>query len=181
VIRTIVAIGLALAGTALAGRAAQEEPVISVTEGDGRYAVAARFSVPESPALVREVLTDYAEIPRFMPDVRRSVIVQRTEQRVRVEQEAVAKYMMFSKKVHLLLDVEEGDQVIAFRDLCNRSFQRYDGSWTLRPEGGGTRIEYQLSAQPAFSVPGFVLRKLLNRDAVVMVERLRTEIRARSR
>jgi hypothetical protein len=50
----------------------------------------------------------------------------------------------------------------------------------LVAHGTGTRIEYQLSARPAFSVPGFVLRKLPNRDAVVIVERLRTEIHSRT-
>jgi carbon monoxide dehydrogenase subunit G len=177
----ILATGLLLLGAALPLSAADDQPVISVSESDGRYAVTARFAVPEPPAVVRQVLTDYANIPRFMPDVRRSVIVERDEQRVRVEQEAVSTYMMFSKKVQLVLDVEEGDAVIAFRDRCNLSFESYEGSWALHARGAGTLIEYQLFARPAFSVPGFVLRRLLNRDATVMVERLREEIRTRTR
>jgi ribosome-associated toxin RatA of RatAB toxin-antitoxin module len=160
--------------------AAQEAPVVSVSERDGRYAVAARFTLSESPAAVREVLTDYDNIPRFMLEVRRSVVVERQDQRVRVEQEAVSKYMMFSRTVHLLLDIEEIDNVITFRDQFNRSFHHYDGSWTLRASEAGTVIEYQLSARPAFLVPGFVLRRLLNRDALVMIERLRHEIRGRA-
>jgi ribosome-associated toxin RatA of RatAB toxin-antitoxin module len=180
VTRNILVIGLLFLGAARPFGAAPQEPVISVSESDGRYAVAARFAVAEAPAVVREVLTDYANIPRFMPDVRRSVIVERDAQRVRVEQEAISKYMMFSKTVHLVLEVEEGDEVIAFRDQFNRSFEQYEGSWTLRAHGAGTLIEYQLTARPAFSVPGFVLRRLLNRDAVMMVERLRGEIRSRS-
>src|SRR5690348_2986249 len=135
--RTFFAIGLLL-GAALAVSAAQEEPAITVTQSDGTYGVIARFAVSESPSVVREVLTDYSSIPRFMPDVRRSVIVERDSQRARIEQEAVSKYMMFSKKVHLVLDVEEGTDVIAFRDRCNRSFEEYEGSWTMRAHGTGT-------------------------------------------
>ena len=41
------------------------------------------------------------------------------------------KYLMFSKRVHLLLNVEEGLNVIRFRDECNRSFAQYEGSWTM--------------------------------------------------
>ena len=40
----------------------------------------------------------------------------------------------------------------------------------------GTRITYELSAKPAFSVPEFVLTRLLRRDATQMIDRLRQEI-----
>jgi ribosome-associated toxin RatA of RatAB toxin-antitoxin module len=177
--RTALMIGVLLLAATLAARGAQDEPVISVSETGGDYVVNARFVVAESPEVVREVLTDYPAIPRFMPDVRTSRLVHRGERTARVEQEAVSKFMWFSKTIHLVLDVEEGDEVITFRDRCARSFRRYEGSWTIKRDGERTELTYQLAAHPAFSVPGFVLRKLLNRDAVVMVDRLRTEIRAR--
>jgi hypothetical protein len=50
---------------------------------------------------------------------------------------------------------------------------------TLVPGEDGTELCYQLTAKPAFSVPAFVIRKLLNRDARTMLERLRAEIAAR--
>ena len=131
--------------------------------------------------MVREVLTDYANIPRFMPDVHTSHVLERQDRHVRVEQEAVSQFMMFTKRIHLVLDVEEEDAVIRFRDRCNKSFVKYEGTWTLTPGvAGGTEVGYELAAQPAFKVPGFVLRKLLNRDASVMIERLRGEISARA-
>lgn len=172
--------GAALMMTALAGAATPADPLISVREADGEYLVAARFTVPESAGIARDVLTDYANIPRFMPDVQTSVVIERRDQRVRVEQEAVSKYMLFSKRVHLMLDVEESSDVIRFRDRSNRSFVRYEGSWTIAPRVGHTELAYALAARPAFSVPGFVLRKLLNRDAVLMIDRLRVEIGARA-
>jgi hypothetical protein len=173
--------GAALLMTALAGAAVPGEPVIAVHEADGEYRIAARFTVPEPAGVARDVLTDYANIPRFMPDVQTSVVLERQDHRVRVEQEAVSKYMLFSKRVHLLLDVEEGAEVIRFQDRGNRSFVYYEGSWTIAAGPGHTELAYALAARPAFSVPGFVLRKLLNRDAALMIERLRTEIGARAR
>lgn len=155
-------------------------PTISVQEAGGAYMVAARFTVVGPDTLVREVLTDYANIPRFMPDVRSSEIVQRDGAVVRVRQEAVSKYMMFSKRVRLVLDVEEGPGVIRFRDRSNESFARYEGTWTIVRDGDLTEVRYELTAQPAFKVPGFVLRKLLNRDAGIMIDRLRAEIAARA-
>lgn len=177
--RTALVVGAALLTAASVGYAEQELPAISVAEDGGHYTVTARFVVPEPAAIAREVLTDYPAIPRFMPDVRTSLVLERGDRRARVEQEAVSKYMFFSKTIHLVLDVEEGDTVIAFRDRCGRSFTRYEGSWSVRQQAEQTELTYELAARPAFSVPGFVLKKLLNRDAAIMVDRLRREIRAR--
>ena len=157
-----------------------QAPLISVTEAGGAYTVAAQFTVDAPDAIVRAVLTDYANIPRFMPDVRSSQVLERQGGYARVQQEAVATYMVFSKRVHLILDVEEGEDVIRFRNGCTESFRQYEGAWTIVRRAGVTEVRYELTAQPAFSVPGFVLRKLLNRDAGVMIERLRAEIAARA-
>ena len=42
-----------------------------------------------------------------------------------------------------------------------------------------TAIAYDLAVKPSFSVPEFVLRRLLKRDAAQMIERLQEEIAAR--
>jgi carbon monoxide dehydrogenase subunit G len=163
-----------------AGAAQAGQPVMSVQERDGLYTVAARFDVAQLPEVVREVLTDYPSIPRFMPGVRTSELLGREGHHARVEQEAVSKFMMFSKRVHLILDVEEGADIIRFRDTCNRSFVQYEGAWTMARQGGGTVIVYELTARPAFRVPALILRKLLDRDASLMIERLREEIYSRA-
>jgi ribosome-associated toxin RatA of RatAB toxin-antitoxin module len=160
--------------------AAQQDPVISVREEGGAYTVYARFNVAEPPAVVRRVLTDYDSIPRFMPSVRTSRVVERRDGSVRVEQEAVSRYLLFSKRVHLLLEVNEADEVIEFRDLCAKSFKRYEGAWAIAATGRDTELSYELTAQPAFGVPGFILRKLLDRDAREMIDALRVEISARA-
>ena len=175
----VTSIALLAASVAPAAAAATGGPV-SVRETDGEYVVVARFTVAEPAAVVRAVLTDYANIPRFMPDVRRSAVVERDGSRVRVEQEAVSKYMMFSKRIELLLDVEEGADVIRFSDLHKRSFDRYEGAWTIAPLGADTEVTYELTARPLFSVPAFVLRKLLDRNAHAMIAGLKAEIGART-
>jgi carbon monoxide dehydrogenase subunit G len=168
-----------LLGATIVAAAAPQEPSISVLKSGGAFVVAAHFNVPAPPSVVRDVLTDYANIPRFMPGVRSSRVVDRQKATVRVEQEAVSTYMFFSKRVHLTLDVEEGTDTIQFRDVCSSSFERYEGTWTISDDGDDTELSYKLTAQPAFSVPTFVLRKLLDRDARAMIEGLRAEISAR--
>ena len=170
---------LAMAVTATA--AAQEPPpAVSVREANGAYVVEARFRVAAPAAIVREVLTDYAGIPRFMPDVRSSVVRRRAGGSVIVEQEAESSFLMFSKRVHLVLDVLEAERVISFRDLCGKSFDKYEGAWTLAPDGDHATVTYTLTADPSFKVPGSVLRRLLDRNARQTIAQLRTEAARRA-
>lgn len=164
-----------------APRGADSPPAaVSVTETErGEYLVHATFQVPQPACIARQVLTDYEQIPRFMPNVRSSVVRERHGGKVLVEQEAVPKMMLFSKRVHLLLEVDEADGAVRFRDRSGRSFERYEGAWLLAQHADHTAISYELVARPAFSVPKFVLIRLLSRDARQMIERLRSEIAAR--
>jgi ribosome-associated toxin RatA of RatAB toxin-antitoxin module len=161
--------------------AAPQAPSVSVRElGAGTYVVAATFEVPHPSSIARDVLTDYANIPRFVPDVRRSVVLERDGGTTRVEQEAVSKFLMFSKTVNLRLAILEEGGRISFVDECGRSFTRYAGSWQLTQEDGFTRVVYELTAQPAFEVPDFLVARVLGRDAKDMIERLRNEMNRRA-
>jgi carbon monoxide dehydrogenase subunit G len=177
----MLVVALGILGSTLAAAAAQSDvPVVSVREHRGAYTVSARFLVAEPAAVVREVLTDYERIPRFMPGVRTSRVLERGDGRARIEQEAVSRFMMFSKRVHLVLDIEEGPGVIRFRDACGKSFASYEGAWTITDRGDHAQVEYGLTATPAFDVPGFVLRRLLDRDARAMIDGLRSEMATRT-
>jgi carbon monoxide dehydrogenase subunit G len=155
-------------------------PAVTVREERGVYSVAARFQVPQSTALALAVLTDYEQIPRFMPGVETSIVLERASGLVIVEQEAVSHLMMFSKRVHLVLEITEGADTVRFRDRSGRSFVRYEGTWRLCEENGQTVILYKLTAEPSFDVPQFLLKRLLRRDAGQMIDGLRREIAARS-
>ena len=153
---------------------------ISVREDRGLFTVTATFDVPQAAAMAAAVLTDYDQISRFMPGVRRSVVVERAAGLIVVEQEAVARLLMFSKKVHLLLEVRHQGNVITFRDRCGQSFERYEGTWRIASADGRTHITYELTARPSFEVPDFILGRLLKRDAKRMIEGLRLEMSRRS-
>jgi ribosome-associated toxin RatA of RatAB toxin-antitoxin module len=168
------------AGAAEPARA-QSGPRITVNESAGVYRVAARFNVAQPPAIAMSVLTDYEHIPSFMPDVRTSRVVEHSEDHVIVEQEAVARLMMFSKQIHLVLEIhEQPGSSLQFRDRCGKSFKSYEGRWAVATKDGQTGIEYTLTAEPSFDVPEFLLRRLLKRDARRMIENLQAEVARRA-
>jgi ribosome-associated toxin RatA of RatAB toxin-antitoxin module len=155
--------------------------IVTVREERGIYFVDARFDLSATRQVVRAVLTDYNQIPRFMPGVMRSHVLDQIPGRTIVEQEAVSRFMMFSKRVHIVLEITEGTDVLTFRDQCGRSFARYEGRWQLSDGDRLTAVRYELVAQPSFEVPDFVLKRLLKRDAGHMIEGLRREIATRSK
>jgi carbon monoxide dehydrogenase subunit G len=155
---------------------------VMVSERHGVYNLSAKFRVSQPPAVVLAVLTDYDQIPRFLPDVRTSVVRERLPGGVIVvEQEAVARVMLFSRRIYLLLEVQAEADAVHFRDSSGRSFSTYEGAWRLTEEGGQTAIAYELRARPSFDLPEFLLKRLLKRDALRMIDSLRAEIGARSR
>jgi hypothetical protein len=172
------------AAIVMAGRLAAADPArgprLEVTETGGVYNVTATFAVTESPEAVIAVLTDYERIPRYMPDMEVSRILERTPDGVLVEQQAISKFMMFVKRVHLVLEVRELGGAVKFRDRCGRSFAVYDGEWLISQHDGLTVVDYQLSAKPSFDVPGFMLKRLLKRDAGQLIDRIKIEIAARA-
>jgi carbon monoxide dehydrogenase subunit G len=162
--------------------AADDSPaasLVTVREDRGVYRVTARFHVPQAGATVLAVLTDYEQIPTFMPGIQSSVVLERASGRAVVEQKAVSRLMMFSKQVHLVLEIVEGPGGLAFRDRSGDSFAVYEGTWRLTPRDGGTEIVYELTAKPSFDVPEFVLKRLLKRDSAKMIDALRREIAGR--
>jgi carbon monoxide dehydrogenase subunit G len=181
VVAICVAVALVAVSSGMADARGDAVPQVSVREDGGVYSVTAQFEVPQPAAVALDVLTDYDRIPRFMPDVKSSIVRERSADHIVVEQEAVARAMLFSKRIHLRLDVRTNDGAISFRDTSGRSFSKYEGSWRVSEQNGRTIVRYDLSAQPAFDVPAFLLTRLLKRDANQMIERLRTEIAARAR
>jgi carbon monoxide dehydrogenase subunit G len=153
--------------------------IVTVREDGGLYLVTAQFEAAAEPAAAMKVLSDYERIAEFAPGVKRSVVKDRHGSRVVVEQEAVSRVLMFSKRVHLVLDIEERDATIEFRDICGRSFTSYAGAWQVSASGDGSTVTYSLSARPAFDVPPFVLVRLLKRDSTEMIANLQREIERR--
>jgi hypothetical protein len=176
----LVLVSMAVREPMVAFGATDRLPTVIVGEKDGVYSVTARFHVADSAAIARAVLTDYEQIPRFMSTIKMSVVRERTADRAIVEQEAVSRLLLFSKRIHLLLEIVEETDTLHFRDRCGTSFSKYQGSWHISEDGGRTEIEYMLTAQPTFDVPEFVLTRVLQRDSARMITQLQREIATRA-
>jgi hypothetical protein len=87
-----------------------------------------------------------------MPDVRTSTVLERDANYAVVEQEAVAKFLMFSKPIHLVLEVHQAAGSLRFRDRCGNSFSTNSDYEYPRATNSAARIMI-LSTPPPTRVP----------------------------
>lgn len=144
---------------------------------DKSYEVAGLFSVKASSAVVWGVLEDYAEIPAFVHSMKRSAVREtRPDGTVLVEQEAVGGLFLISKKVHILLEIRRAPERLDFVDVGREDFRSYSGDWRTQPAAGGTLVTYDLRADPRFPAPGFVMKGVMRRGAIELLQQVRDEI-----
>ncbi len=72
---------------------------------NGTRRLAAKLRTPIQPLVLWEVLTDYEELSKFIPNLSRSEIISRTENKVHLKQIGTQKFigMKFSAQVQIAL------------------------------------------------------------------------------
>ena len=148
---------------------------------DKAYVVDAAFDVNVPAPIAWDVLTDYEGIGRFVSSIRQSTIKRREPGRVLLEQHGVGRAWIISLPMHVVLDVREHDQcVLAFRDVCGKSFSLYEGSWELSTIEGGTRVRYRLKADPTGRQPAMLAKSAIKGSVKKLLDEVREEILARA-
>ncbi len=144
---------------------------------DKAYTVDAAFDVKVPASIAWEVLTDYEGIGRFVSSIRQSTIKRREAGRVLLEQHGVGRAWIISLPMHVVLEVREHDQrVLAFHDVCGKSFSVYEGSWQLTPIAGGTRVTYRLKADPTGRQPAMLAKSAIKGSVKTLLDEVRKEI-----
>jgi hypothetical protein len=171
---------LLLGAALIPGRAVAANPAdlaVTVHHEDGAYRVNGVFTVEVSRAVAWDVLTDYEGIGGFVGSVRRSVMERGPDGQLVLRQDAVAGPFPFKRRMQVALRLDERAQErIAFRDVLERDFHRYDGEWTLMVDGAETQIHYNLEAEPRTSMPKAIGRSVLMGIAKDLLTRVRLEM-----
>jgi hypothetical protein len=127
------------------------------------------------------VLTDYEGIAGFVSSIRQSTVKRREQGRIVLEQHGVGKAWIVTVPMHVVLEVREQDErVLAFRDLCGKSFSTYEGQWEISTADGRTRVSYRLKADPNGRQPALVAGPAIRGSVKKLLDEVRTEILARA-
>lgn len=144
---------------------------------DKTYEVRGQFGVRASTGAVWGVLADYEGIPSFVSSMRSSRVLEaRADGKVLVAQEAVGGFIFVSKTLRVLLEVRRGPDTMDFVDVGREDFRSYSGNWETQATPDGTLVSYRLLADPRFPAPGFVMKGVMRRGALNLLEQVRGEI-----
>jgi ribosome-associated toxin RatA of RatAB toxin-antitoxin module len=171
--RILLCLSLVIAAPAMA-----EAPAVEVTvqridfDGQQVFDVTAIGTVKAAPAEVWKILTNYEQMPEFVPDLERSKVLSRTGNRAIIEQYGVARFLFFSRAIHLIVQVAEEPTSAIDITLVTGDMKVYRCRWemTLVPETGGTRIHYNGKMVPKFYVPGMLGSNIVRRDIERMMK-----------
>ncbi len=145
------------------------------------YLMEGSFEVTAPRDIVWSVLTDYANHPSFVSDLKSSSIKVRNSYETMVAQEAIGKVAMFSATVQMLLQMKETPSTqITFSDVLRKDFELFEGKWTLSQGPRGLLINYALRCSPRAKAPGFIMGPMMQDSTRRLMVAMRSEIEKRA-
>ncbi|MSQ59053.1 MAG: cyclase [Betaproteobacteria bacterium] len=122
------------------------------------------------------VLTDYAHLHEFVPDLAESRVTERTADRVVVEQKGRAGFLFFRFSISLRMEIEERPPREILAKAVSGSFKEMTGRYELEPAGTGVKLHYTGRFVPNFGVPRFIgnaaLKRAVERQFGAMVQEI---------
>jgi carbon monoxide dehydrogenase subunit G len=171
--RLNVILAAALLGAQAGAASGAEDLAIEVERMGERFAVRARATVAVPAELAWQVLTDYENLPRFIPGLTHSAVQLRGAGRALLEQKGEARFLIFSFPIEVRLEVRESPHTSISSRAVGGNLKRMNGRYDLQPDGAGVRLRYTGELEPDFELPPligpFVLRTMVEEQFTAMV------------
>lgn len=155
--------------------------------GAGRrplFRIQASTMVRATPQQVWRVLTDYARLPEFVPELLASDVISRTGNEAVVEQHGRAGFLFVSHSIRMRVHIQEQPYSSIDVRLLSGDMRHYSGHWTLAPfvQDGieGTHIRYSGMIEPNFFVLPLIGTAIVQANVKTMMEAVAVEIERRS-
>ncbi len=179
---------LGLALMARAGWAADAVNVL-VVESDldvdyrnGIYVATLSFKVPVVARVVLDVLTDFEHMAAFVPNLKRSRVIDRAGRIYRVEQDGKAVLGAFTIDFHSLRQIEvlPGGRIVS-DSLPGSSSRSHSEMKVLDGGAGWTRLDYTLELEPSAWIPSSLGVGFLRHEMAEQFDAMAREMVRRSR
>jgi ribosome-associated toxin RatA of RatAB toxin-antitoxin module len=163
----------ALLGAQAGAASAAEDLAIEVERTGERFSVRARATLAAPAELAWQVLTDYENLPRFIPGLSHSAVQLRGANRVLLEQKGEARFLVFSFPIEVRLEVRESPHAWISSHAVAGNLKRMHGRYELQPDAAGVRLRYTGELEPDFELPAligpYVLRTMVEEQFAAMV------------
>ncbi len=133
------------------------------------------------PDEVWEVLTDYEELPQFIPHLDSSRVLDRTDSTIVVYQEGSNRLLLpWTFRLNLeFIEVGDKSPKTLFFSLLEGNVKQYKGFFEIVEQDDGVEIHYQAFTQHRIPLPNWLLRFILRRQLGGMMPAITSEIERR--
>jgi ribosome-associated toxin RatA of RatAB toxin-antitoxin module len=120
--------------------------------------------LPYPPKLIFEVLTDYEHMHDYVPDMTSSRVLNKEENKLRVEQKGKSGIGPFKFRFEIVRDVELAPLMEIKSTLVSGNFKSMHTSTKIIPEGDNTKLDYVANMEPDFWVPPLIGSTIIKRQ-----------------
>lgn len=148
-------------------------------QGVRRLAVQLRLDLQH--ALVWDVITDYENLSRFIPNLATSRLLWRRGARVGLEQVGCQEFcgLRFKARVELELTEKPEEGLLHFA-MTQGDFRRFEGAWRVSSDRIGSRLLYELTVQGRQGMPIGLIEQRLREDLAANLRAVQREAQRRA-
>ena len=148
-------------------------------QGTRRLAVRLRMNL--DPTWLWAVLTDYANLSKFIPNLQTSRLLWRRANVVGLEQEGAQTFMGLRFKARVQLELTEWlDQGRLSFVMIKGDFRRFEGTWQIGHDPSGSTLLYELTVQGCVGMPIGLIEQRLREDLAANLRAVQQEALRRS-
>jgi len=159
----LAALAYLAASTAFAQDKSPVRSLEIVQNNEGYVANVVMFA-PVAPSIAWTVLTDFDNMPKWVPNLRESKIVERNGNAVIIEQKGVAKFGLLSFPYTSVRKMHLDPQHTIDSTQVSGTMRRQRSLMNVSPEGAGTRLDYKLEIEPAGIAASVISKDFLQHE-----------------
>jgi carbon monoxide dehydrogenase subunit G len=119
---------------------------------------------PVSQSIAWDVLTDFANMAAWVPNVRHSSIVKKAGNQLTIEQSGTVKFGLLSFSYTSVREIVLTPQTTIQSTQTKGEMKRQQSLMELSPEASGTRLQYRLELEPSGLASAVISQDRLKHD-----------------
>ncbi len=144
---------------------------------DGVTGVEGHIYIAAPPKKVWEVITDYDNHKKFVPNVLDSGMISDNGSEKVMFEKGKSGMLFFQKTVNIKMKVwGDAPKRLYFQQITG-DFKVYHGEWILEdyPQGAGTFLTYKAEVKPGFFAPRFAVKNVQKHDCPSMMSAMKKQ------
>jgi ribosome-associated toxin RatA of RatAB toxin-antitoxin module len=168
-------------GAAPEGDSSTTQVTLTQLDAQDLYYIHGVFLSDSAPEEVWRVLSDYEGLKGILSGMQSSRVLERSGDKVLVEQVMVGQFLFFHKTLRLRLNIkEQAPWRIDFSSADASPFRHYEGSWEIDRTPTGCRVDYTLDVSRGDTAPQVLERQLFEQNSLALMRELRQDVQRRA-